>query len=55
MSGLNLVDKVTTKDSYKFTSICPVSFDQRIKNTKTIPYNVVAIKIQKQIHTMLSP
>jgi len=43
MSGLNLVDKVTTKDSYKVTSICPVSFDQRIKNTKTIPYNVVAI------------
>ena len=43
MSGLNLVDKVTTKDSYQVTSICPVSFDQRIKNTKTIPYNVVAI------------
>jgi len=43
MSGLNLVDKVTTKNSYKVDSICPVSFDQRIKNTKTIPYNVVAI------------
>ena len=43
MSGLNLVDKVTTRESFKVNSICPVSFDQRIKNTKTSPYNVVAI------------
>ena len=43
MSGLNLVDKVTTKDSFKVSSICPVSFDQRIKNVKTKPYKVVAI------------
>ena len=43
MSGLNLVDKVTTKVSYKVNSVCSVSFDQRIKNIKTRPYNVVAI------------
>jgi len=43
MSGLNLVDEVTTKDSFKVNSICPVSFDQRIKNIKTNPYKVVAI------------
>jgi len=43
MSGLNLVDKVTTKESFKVNSICPVSFDQRIKNIKTNPYKVVAI------------
>tara|TARA_B100000700_G_scaffold75802_1_gene84843 strand:- start:112 stop:1266 length:1155 start_codon:yes stop_codon:yes gene_type:complete len=43
MSGLNLVDKVTTKESFKVNSICSVLFDQRIKNIKTKPYNVVAI------------
>ena len=43
MTGLNLVNKVTTKESFKVNSICPVTFDQRIKNLKTRPYNVVAI------------
>ncbi len=43
MSGLNLVDKVTTKSSFKVDSSCPVLFDKRIKNIKTKPYNVVAI------------
>ncbi len=43
MSGLNLVNKVTTKSSFKVNSSCPVSFDKRIKNIQTIPYNVVAI------------
>ena len=43
MSGLNLVDKVTTKDTYKVNSLCLVSFDKRIKNIKNNPYNVVAI------------
>ena len=32
MSGLNLVDKVTTKSAFKVNSSCPVSFDKRIKN-----------------------
>ncbi|WP_269610240.1 glutamine-hydrolyzing carbamoyl-phosphate synthase small subunit [Prochlorococcus marinus] len=43
MSGLNLVDKVTTKTSFKFNTSCPVSFDKRIKNIQPIPYKVVAI------------
>ncbi len=43
MTGLNLVDKVTTKSPFKVNSICPVTFDQRIKNINTKPYNVVAI------------
>ena len=43
MVGLNLVDKVTTKNPFKFNSTCSVSFDKRIKNKKSKPYNVVAI------------
>ena len=43
MAGLNLVDKVTTKESFKVNSICSVPFDQRIKHIKAKPYNVVAI------------
>ena len=43
MSGLNLVDSVTTKNNFKVNSCCPVLFDRRIKNIKTKPYKVVAI------------
>ena len=43
MSGLNLVDKVTTKESFKVNSISSLFFDKRIKNVKTTPYKVVAI------------
>ena len=43
MSGLNLVDKVTTKKTFKVSSLCSVSFDKRIKNIKNNPYKVVAI------------
>ena len=43
MSGLNLVDKVTTKSAFNANSSCPVAFDMRIKNTQTVPYKVVAI------------
>ncbi len=43
MSGLNLVEKVTTKETYKVNSFCLVSFDKRIKNIKNNPYKVVAI------------
>ena len=43
MNGLNLVDKVTTKESFKVNSICRVSFDQRIKNINKKPYKVIAI------------
>ena len=43
MSGLNLVDKVTTKKTFKVNSTCSVAFDKRIKNIKNNPYKVVAI------------
>ena len=43
MSGLNLVDKVTTKKTFKVNSPCSVAFDKRIKNIKNNPYKVVAI------------
>ncbi len=43
MNGLNLVDKVTTNDSYLVNSTCKVSFDKRIINMKNDPYKVVAI------------
>ena len=43
MTGLNLVDKVSTKDPFKVNSVCSVPFDQRIKNVKIKPYNIVAI------------
>jgi len=43
MSGLNLVDKVTTRNSFKVNSLSSVIFDQRIKNIKENPYKVVAI------------
>ena len=43
MNGLNLVDKVTTKESFKVNSICRVSFDQRIINIRKKPYKVIAI------------
>ena len=43
MSGLNLVDKVTTKKAFKVNSLCSAAFDKRIKNIKNNPYKVVAI------------
>ena len=43
MSGLNLVDNVTTKDSFTVNSLCAASFDQRIKDIKKRPYKIVAI------------
>ena len=43
MIGLNLVDKVTTNNSFKVNTIRSASFDKRIKNIKKIPYQVVAI------------
>ena len=43
MSGLNLVDKVTTKKAFKVNALCSAAFDKRIKNIKNNPYKVVAI------------
>ena len=43
MRGLNLVDRVTTKSTFRVNSSSPVSFDKRIQNIKSNPYKVVAI------------
>ncbi|MDP6202728.1 MAG: glutamine-hydrolyzing carbamoyl-phosphate synthase small subunit [Prochlorococcaceae cyanobacterium ETNP18_MAG_14] len=43
MEGLNLAEKVSTKDSYTWTSTCAVAFDQRLKRRTDSPYRVVAI------------
>ncbi len=43
MSGLNLVDKVTTKNIFKSNRTATTLFDKRIKLVKKNPFNVVAI------------
>ncbi len=43
MSGLNLVDKVTTKNIYKSNETSSTLFDKRIKLVEKNPFNVVAI------------
>ncbi len=43
MSGLNLVNKVTTKNIFKSNKTSSALFDKRIKLVKKNPFNVVAI------------
>ena len=43
MSGLNLVNHVTTDKAYNWKKSCPVEFDQRKKDGDKKPYKVVAI------------
>ncbi len=43
MEGLNLVNNVSTKISYKWDHKCPVNFDQRIITRIDKPYKIVAI------------
>ncbi|WP_320674434.1 glutamine-hydrolyzing carbamoyl-phosphate synthase small subunit [Prochlorococcus sp. MIT 1341] len=43
MEGLNLAQKVTTKSSYKWNSVCNIEFDRRLIMEKTEPYQVVAV------------
>tara|TARA_Y100001968_G_scaffold294901_1_gene301851 strand:+ start:1480 stop:2634 length:1155 start_codon:yes stop_codon:yes gene_type:complete len=43
MSGLNLVNKVTTKNVFTVDSSCSVFFDKRIRNIQKVPYKVIAI------------
>ena len=43
MSGLNLVNEVTTLKSFKTNSTCAASFDKRVKKIKNNPYKIVAI------------
>ncbi len=55
MSGLNLVDKVSTKKIFKSNQISAPVFDKRIELVKKTPYNVVAIDfgIKKSILSRL--
>jgi len=43
MAGLNLAERVSTHESYTWTSLCPASFDQRRQSCPESPYRVVAI------------
>ncbi len=43
MNGLNLVERVSTKSTFKVNTSCPVLFDKRIQNIKKNPYKIAAI------------
>jgi carbamoyl-phosphate synthase small subunit len=43
MSGLNLATIVTTRDTYRWTSLCPATFDTRLSPHPQRPYRVVAV------------
>lgn len=43
MSGLNLASGVSTRDTYRWTSLCPASFDTRLSPLPQRPYRVVAV------------
>ena len=43
MEGLNLADRVTTLDHYRWTSACSVGFDQRIQSGAGGAFHVVAV------------
>jgi carbamoyl-phosphate synthase small subunit len=43
MAGLNLAESVSTAESYRWTSLCPVGFDTRLQPQPPTPYRVVAI------------
>ncbi|MFN9546154.1 MAG: glutamine-hydrolyzing carbamoyl-phosphate synthase small subunit [Cyanobacteriota bacterium] len=43
MSGLNLAAGVTTRDTYRWTSLCPATFDTRLSPHPQRPYRVVAV------------
>ena len=43
MAGLNLVDAVSTREAYRWTSLCAAEFDSRPGLQPTTPYRVAAI------------
>ncbi|ABB34907.1 glutamine-hydrolyzing carbamoyl-phosphate synthase small subunit [Synechococcus sp. CC9605] len=43
MQGLNLADRVTTKQPYQWNQACSVGFDQRLQRRSDAPFRVVAI------------
>jgi carbamoyl-phosphate synthase small subunit len=43
MAGLNLAERVTTREPYTWDALCPATFDQRLQSAPDRPYRVVAI------------
>ncbi len=43
MSGLNLASGVSTRETYRWSSLCPASFDTRLHPMPQRPYRVVAV------------
>ncbi len=43
MQGLNLADRVTTREPYQWNQACSVGFDQRLQRRSDAPFRVVAI------------
>ena len=43
MQGLNLADRVTTREPYQWSQACSVGFDQRLQRRSDAPFRVVAI------------
>ncbi|MCP9816402.1 glutamine-hydrolyzing carbamoyl-phosphate synthase small subunit [Synechococcus sp. GreenBA-s] len=43
MAGLNLAERVTTREPYAWSALCPAEFDQRRQPGPATPYRVVAI------------
>ena len=43
MQGLNLADRVTTREPYQWNQACSVGFDQRLQRRSDGPFRVVAI------------
>jgi carbamoyl-phosphate synthase small subunit len=43
MSGLNLATSVSTREPYRWTSLCPASFDTRVRPLPQRPFRVVAV------------
>ena len=43
MQGLNLADRVTTREPYQWNQACSVGFDQRLQRRSDAPFRVVAV------------
>ena len=43
MQGLNLADRVTTREPYQWNQACSVGFDQRLQRRSDAPFRIVAI------------
>ncbi len=43
MAGLNLAERVSTREPYTWSALCPAAFDQRLQSGPASPHRVVAI------------